>query len=137
MAAALVDRQRPVRPALRDCHTPSSYSALMEPTPYLAPALRPAPVVFWRRRLVALLLAVASTTVAVHLLARLGDAPLAFTEPVPAAGSTEQVYVVQPGDTLWSIASAAQPEGDPRPLVDRLSAQLDGPLTPGDRLTLR
>ena len=137
MAVALVDRQRPVRPPRSGCHIPSSYSAPMEPIPYLAPS-RPAPVVFWRRRLVALLLAAAITTVAVQMLARLGDAPLAFSEPVPAAGTQDGVYVVQPGDTLWSIARTLQPEGDVRPLVDGLATQLRGrPLTAGDRLMLR
>ena len=33
--------------------------------------------------------------------------------------------IVQPGDTLWSIARAVQPEGDVRPLVQRL-AELNG-----------
>ena len=47
------------------------------------------------------------------------------------------VYVVQPGDTLWSIASRVEPGADPRPLVAQLQAQLRGQvLLPGDRLLL-
>lgn len=46
-------------------------------------------------------------------------------------------YVVQPGDTLWSIASRLDPDGDPRPLVARLSSQLHGEtLVPGEALYL-
>ncbi len=35
-------------------------------------------------------------------------------------------YVVQPGDTLWSIARSLQPDGDVRPLVRGLSAANGG-----------
>lgn len=49
------------------------------------------------------------------------------TLPVPerpdspaSAPSTSAVYVVQPGDTFWSIARRVKPNADPRPLVDRL-----------------
>lgn len=46
-------------------------------------------------------------------------------------------YVARPGDTLWSIAAALQPGGDPRPIVARLEAEIGGgPLLPGDRLFL-
>lgn len=46
-------------------------------------------------------------------------------------------YVARPGDTVWSIAASVQPGGDPRPLVDRLEAELGGRiLQPGDRLLL-
>jgi nucleoid-associated protein YgaU len=31
-------------------------------------------------------------------------------------------YVVQPGDTLWSIAVEKAPSDDPRPLVDAISS---------------
>jgi nucleoid-associated protein YgaU len=41
--------------------------------------------------------------------------------PVHRPGPTS--YVVQPGDTLWSIARSLQPDGDVRPLVHGL---LDG-----------
>lgn len=55
-------------------------------------------------------------------------------EVVPVVSGT---YVVQPGDTLWGIASTLSPDGDPRPLVDALSRQV-GPtgLQPGQRLQL-
>ena len=31
-------------------------------------------------------------------------------------------YVVRQGDTLWSIARRLSPDGDPRPVVDSISA---------------
>lgn len=53
---------------------------------------------------------------------------------VPVAG---QQYVVQPGDTLWSIAEAIAPDSDPRPVVDALREANGGPvLEVGTRLTL-
>jgi len=54
---------------------------------------------------------------------------------VPSHGG--YLYVIRPGDTLWAIASRVQPGGDPRPLVDRLQAELHG-ATPvaGDRIIL-
>jgi len=46
-------------------------------------------------------------------------------------------YVVQPGDTVWSIASRLEPGHDPRPLVDELDARWGGTvLHPGEQLTL-
>jgi LysM repeat protein len=48
------------------------------------------------------------------------------------------VYVVQPGDTYWTIARRLQPTGDVRVLVDRLSGDHGGaPLQPGEQLVLR
>ena len=49
------------------------------------------------------------------------------------------VHVVEPGDTLWVIARGiVGPEGDPRPMVDRIreTNDLDGPLLAGTRLVL-
>jgi LysM domain len=66
--------------------------------------------------------------------AQLGDDPRALDAPTPLAGHT---YVVQPGDTLWSIARTIAPDRDPRPVVDALRRANGGPnLEVGERLTL-
>lgn len=44
----------------------------------------------------------------------------------PLKPASEVVYVVQPGDTLWSIARRLDPAGDERPMVDRLASRLHG-----------
>jgi hypothetical protein len=91
--------------------------------------VRPRPAVLWRRRAVALLL-VGTLLIGCWLglqaaLGRIGGGPLATTGapggPQPAAG---RVWIVRPGDTLWSIAEAAEPGRDVRPLVDRLAAAI-------------
>ena len=46
-------------------------------------------------------------------------------------------YVAVPGDTVWSIAVRFAHGGDPRPLVERLEAEIDGGvLQPGQRLAV-
>ena len=48
-------------------------------------------------------------------------------------------YVVQPGDTLWSIARASRPAGDPRALIARIREINPGAelgITAGQRLRL-
>jgi len=100
--------------------------------------------VYRRRRAVTLLI---GTTVAVMLavtlrlaLAGPGGGALTTTGssgawPQPISART---YIVQPGDTLWSIVMSSGTVGDPRPAVDRLMAQLGGqPLQIGQRLVLR
>jgi hypothetical protein len=47
----------------------------------------------------------------------------------------DRLVVVQPGDTLWSIALRFDPDADPRPVVDELSAARGGaPLVPGETI---
>jgi nucleoid-associated protein YgaU len=47
------------------------------------------------------------------------------------------VWVVRPGDTLWSIAEQSRAAGDPRAVVDWLSAEVGGrPLQAGERVVL-
>ncbi len=99
--------------------------------------------VYRRRRAVALLALVAVAVMAMVTvrLALAGPGGGALTTPgssgaapAPVAG---KVYVVQPGDSLWSVVRAVGPAGDPRPAVDRLVRQLHGrPLMPGERIVV-
>ena len=68
-----------------------------------------------------------------------GTAGGPLTTPRPAAVSQGSVVTrtVQSGDTLWSIARSVQPEGDVRPLVDRLiSSRAGRPLQVGEEITV-
>jgi hypothetical protein len=85
------------------------------------PARRQPRVVYVRRRLVALALAAMLVAVAAVGLGLARTAPGA-DDPEPIA---TRVHVVQPGDTLWSIARELEPTSDPRAVVDRL-ASLNG-----------
>lgn len=99
--------------------------------------------VLLRRRVAAL--AAALVLLATLLLAGSALAGTAGggTHPSAAAGATSSAaapggsYVVQSGDTLWSIAAATSPGIDVRVAVDRL-AELNGgaPLVVGQRLLL-
>jgi hypothetical protein len=47
------------------------------------------------------------------------------------------LYIVQPGDSLWTIAQRLDPGSDPRPVVARLAAQVGGDsVVPGEHLIL-
>jgi nucleoid-associated protein YgaU len=51
-------------------------------------------------------------------------------------GSGVSAVVVQPGDTLWQIARAADPQADPRDTIAAIAALngLTGPIVPGQQL---
>jgi nucleoid-associated protein YgaU len=91
-----------------------------------------------RRRRPALSVALAGLAIIVLCLApRVGSAFGSVPASAPERGPEPVVYVVQPGDTLWSIARQVQPTGDVRPLVERLERANHGNrLQVGDRLTL-
>lgn len=91
-----------------------------------------------RRRLgVVLALVVILLAVAAVVPALAGLAGGAGTPPGATGPSSAPVHVVQPGDTLWSIAGAHAPERDVRLVVDEL-VELNGraPIVPGERLLL-
>ncbi len=148
-------------PAALPSPTPRDPSALRwatpEPSIPLADRRRRAPrfgppasdraITFRRRRLIVLVAGVvliAGLAVAVQVVAQAASSvgPSA-PEPIEAeaAGSPRprdgEVYVVQPGDTLWSIAAELAPESDLRPVVDALRAANGGTeLQIGARLTV-
>ena len=69
----------------------------------------------------------------VLLAGRVGQADAGLDGPAPSA----PVYVVQPGDTLWTIAAKLDPDSDPRELVGRLTESAGGAdLVPGQRIEL-
>ena len=107
-----------------------------------------------RRRRLAAVVVLATAVVAVLLLVGAVSTRLAggghpstavgASSPTPAAAASAvgvaapgAVYVVQPGDTLWSIAAQLAPGSDLRPTVDALVERNgDGPLVVGTRLLL-
>ena len=119
----------------------------------LPPVTRPGARVYRRRRLAVLAAALSVVLVAALALSLAGRSSTSAvtTDPAgavlvrePAAyGAAGQpvppraVYVVQPGDTIWSIARKLDPSGDTRAMVDRIVAFNGGAaLEPGQRLRL-
>lgn len=49
--------------------------------------------------------------------------PASAVDPAPVSA---EVYVVKPGDTLWSIAAMVAPGADLRPVVDELAGRAGG-----------
>jgi Tfp pilus assembly protein FimV len=87
-----------------------------------------------RRRLVVAVALVAVVLAAGRAGAALGGSTLAASERPPSVTR----YVVQPGDSLWSIAQQVAPGEDLRPVVDRLAAAHGGgALQPGETIVLR
>jgi hypothetical protein len=67
----------------------------------------------------------------------IGGGPLAATGAASAVPVSVHTWVVRPGDTLWSIATAIDPHGDVRPLVDQLDKEVGGrPLVPGQAIAI-
>jgi hypothetical protein len=98
-----------------------------------------------RRRLVALLVAVALIGAAATAGRALLDVATSVepsspqsVDPPALSSPVGQTYVVRPGDTLWSIATAIAPDSDPRRVVDALRDANGGPdLQVGERLVIR
>jgi len=119
---------RPTRPALRlvpgvpalpEPYQPRSIEqkSYRQSRPQVARSHRPAAAAMYRRR------RVLAALLGLGLLlagARVGSAfggNLAATERLPHV----QQVVVEPGDSLWSIAQRVAPGHDPRPIVDAIA----------------
>ena len=118
-------RCRPTRPTRAGCGTEGR-------TAFRSAAVR-------RRRV--LLGTVAAGLLAVLALPWSGTGGTTLATPGTAlAGGTiahHARYIVQPGDTLWSIATRLDPTGDPRPVVTLLAARLGSDaVKPGERVVL-
>jgi LysM domain-containing protein len=86
---------------------------------------------YWRRRIVAVGIALGTVLTAAHAGAALGGSPLT------ASGRRPHVvtHIVQPGDTLWKIAGELDPKADPREIVDELvAARHTTALVPGQTI---
>ena len=110
----------------------------VEPT--IRPRPGPSAATYRRRRVAAAGLALAIVVGAAQAGGALGDSPLGVSERRPASSATASAsppvsYVVEPGDSLWSIAEELAPGEDPRPVVDALAeARGDAPLIPGETI---
>ncbi len=103
-----------------------------------APARVARQAIYRRRRLAAVALLVLTTSVVLLLASAVLARSAGGGTPTSAAGtSSSAVHIVQPGETLWSIARSIAPETDARLLVDRLVAANGGAaLQVGQRLQL-
>jgi hypothetical protein len=90
---------------------------------------------YWRRRAVVAVMVVALLFVMARAGAALGGSTPAAPERHPAQSSAVST-VVQPGDSLWTVAERLAPDDDPRPVVDALAGVRHGTvLTPGETIS--
>jgi hypothetical protein len=104
-------------------------SSIRQPRPRVSSRTESA--VFRRRRLIAAILGLGIVLTAARAGAALGG-----TLASPARLPHVRTVVVQPGDTLWSLAYELAPGRDPRGVVDALvEARGTANIAPGETLT--
>jgi LysM repeat protein len=132
----------PVRPALRVLEGGRAPASLAQRATYRRRRVLVAALLVLTALAVVLLVGAISTGLAGggHPSSAAGASSPTSAAAASAAGVAApagQVHVVQPGDTLWSIAAQLTPHSDLRRTVDRLVATNGtGPLTVGQHLRL-
>ncbi|GJM38389.1 MAG: hypothetical protein DHS20C19_17560 [Acidimicrobiales bacterium] len=98
-----------------------------------AAASRPVTPEVYRRRRLVVVAVVVGLVLGIASFGRSADA----TSTPEAEAAAAVLVVVQPGDTLWSIAETLAPGTDPRPIVAELR-EIAGPgsLQPGQLLSV-
>jgi LysM repeat protein len=111
---------------------PTSRPVLVRRVSVAHTPMRPRVATYRLRRFAAVLLGFAMVLVAGRAAAgAVGGSPLVASHRPPSTVS----YVVQPGDSLWSVAEHVDPADDPRQVVDELSVARQGaPLLPGETI---
>ncbi len=129
MAAVMTTPRSDLRYPAEEDHRPVHLTLVPMPTAGTGRPPRVSATTYWRRRLAVLLGAVVLVLVAGQAGAALGSSPLA----APGRPPSVVRYVVQPGDSLWTVAGHVAPNEDPRPVVDALAqARHDSPLLVGE-----
>jgi acyl dehydratase len=101
----------------------------------IRPQRRADSVVYWRRRF-GVGVAMVILGAGLWTIATWATNSTVGVNPV-VADEVTHVYVVQPGDTLWSVASQLDSDGDVRDTVDRLAALNGGSaIAVGQRLLI-
>ena len=123
-------------PISHDRRVPQRRLRLVEPASQRACAVPPG--TYARRRAAAVLLVIGVILAVRAVLGALGGGPLTAPEPVSSpAPVAARAVVVQPGDTMWSIARRLDPNGDVRITVQRLAKANGGAaVRAGQRLVL-
>src|SRR5256885_4478059 len=128
MAAVLQLDPFPVDSA-RPCHPVGPYRQ-----PGSRSARRPARAVIRRRRLLAALAGLGLALTVARAGAALEGSSLANPERLPHV----RTVVVEPGDSLWSLAARLAPQRDPRTVVDAIAhARGTSTVSPGETITWR
>lgn len=123
------EEAEPRSSSIRRTAHPLGRDAILTPSAVLSPRSRPVPaqpplrLTRRGRAVVATLVVVLAAALALAIaLATAGGARAAGHGPAPSPHQGMHEIVVQPGQTLWSIASAAEPTADPRLVIPQIMA---------------
>lgn len=125
-------------PMTHDLRSTPPHLRLVRPGEQLPPARPSVPAAtYWRRRAVAAAIIVGVVLAVRVLLGAFGGDPQPASVPASPVLVGQTSVIVQPGDSLWTIARSLQPVGDVRPVVDELARRRHGaPLRVGERIDL-